>query len=194
VNSKAYGKGKILPYLKTELSTVRNELFILGPWIDGYFVNEILTNLIDTSIHLKILLRYEEEESTLKENTLACLQMIQEKIPHFEARSLGSLHAKMILIDKNIAFLGSANWYRYSLEQAEEIVLKVELSDVKNLSQIVQSYWDEGTKIQLEPMPTPKKVETERTPPVPKAIDKEILDERARKALRENPKAFIIRR
>jgi phosphatidylserine/phosphatidylglycerophosphate/cardiolipin synthase-like enzyme len=194
MNSKAYGKGNIVPYLRTEITKVKKELFIIGPWIDGFFIDEIINNLVDKSIHLKMLLRYEKEEPEIQENTLACIKELQSKIPNSEFRNSNTIHAKMILIDNSICLLGSANWYQYSLEQVEEIVLKLEISEIKNLEQITQSYWESGKKITMDAIPLPKKIAQEKNIPSPKSFDTEILDEKARKALKENSKAFIIGR
>jgi len=183
-NFKAIGVGKVLAYLRADIQKARKSLFIVGPWIDGFFVREIIA-VLHKNISVKFLVRLGEyvDENT-RTTTLTSLKEVRSHVSNFEARSLPTLHAKAIIIDNDVGYIGSTNWYRYSLEQALEVTLRIHLSDVSDLKGILDEYWEEA-----DPIPQEEFEITQRGH-LPE-INHEILDPLARKVLKENPKAFI---
>lgn len=184
-NFKAIGAGKVLAYLRGDIQKARKSLFVVGPWIDGYFVKEIISVMRkDISVRFLIRLEYSNDETRFA--TLASLKALQEHVNIFESRSSPTLHAKVIIIDNDIVYIGSTNWYRYSIEQALEITLRGLLSSIMNLQDILDEYWEEAEPIHLE------EVETIPQDELPE-INHEILDPLAQKVLEDNPKAWVQR-
>lgn len=185
-NFKAIGAGKVLAYLRGDIQKARKSLFVIGPWIDGYFVKEIIA-LLRKDISIRFLIRFgDTEDEKARIATLASLNAVRSHVANFEIRSLPILHAKVIIIDNDIAYVGSTNWYRYSLEQSLEVTLRGSLSSMTDLQAILDGYWEEAEQINL------KEVEIIPQDKLPE-INHEILDPLARKALEENPKAFVKR-
>ncbi len=183
-NFKAIGAGKVLAYLRGDLQKPRKSLFIEGPWIDGYFVKEIIS-VLRKDISTRFLIRPEDShDETTRIATLASLKAVQTHVDIFESRSPPTLHAKVIIIDNDIVYIGSTNWYRYSIEKALEITLRGILSTITNLQDILDEYWEEAEPIHLEEVRTIPQGELPE-------INHEILDPLARKVLEENPKAFV---
>jgi len=185
-NFKAIGAGKVLAYLRGDIQKARKSLFVVGPWIDGYFVREIIAVLHkDTSVRFLVRLGDSDDE-TARTTTLTSLNAVRSHVSNFEARSLPTLHAKVIIIDNNVGYIGSTNWYKYSLEQSLEVTLRLRLSAMPDLQGILDGYWK-----QADPIPK-EEVEIALRGKLPE-INHEILDPLARKVLEENPKAFVKR-
>jgi len=106
-----------------------------------------------------------------------------------EIRTLHHLHAKVILIDGIIAFCGSANWYRYSLEEAAEIVLRGDGQEVPTLLDELASFWDQAIAENLEVPPSPSPLSTAR----PEGYQDELVDPIAAAKMAEVPGAFVLR-
>lgn len=208
-NCKAIGAGKVLAYLRGDLQQAKENVLVVGPWLDGFFVREIASYL-KKSVAVRCLVRIEAQEELISEVTYQALQELKIQFPGMEARSLSVLHAKVILIDDRVAYLGSTNWYKYSLEQAQEVTIRAALSDIKDLSNIVDEYWGSAKVIDLSADGKKREVQSggtecqgrlhmtkslsqtakNRTP----EINYDVLDPLARKVLQANPKAFVKRR
>lgn len=185
-NFKAIGAGKVLAYLRGDIQKAHKSLFVVGPWIDGYFIKEIIS-VLRKDISVRFLIRPEgSDDETTRIATLVSLKALKTHVDIFESRSLPNLHAKVIIIDNAIVYIGSTNWYRYSIEQALEITLRGLLSSITNIQDILDEYWEEAEPIYLEEVGT---VPQGKLP----EINYEILDPLARKVLEENPKAFVKR-
>ncbi|VVB91543.1 Cardiolipin synthase A [uncultured archaeon] len=185
-NFKAIGAGKVLAYLRGDIQKARKSLFVIGPWIDGYFVKEIIA-LLRKDISIRFLIRFgDTEDEKARIATLASLNAVRSHVASFEIRSLPTLHAKVIIVDNDIAYVGSTNWYRYSLEQSLEVTLRGSVSSMADLQDILDRYWEEAEQINLN------EVEIISQDKLPE-INHEILDPLARKVLEENPKAFVKR-
>lgn len=101
----------------------------------------------------------------------------------------------MIVIDESIAYCGSANWYRYSLEQSRELVLKGPVGQAGGLLDQVQVLWDSGELADLSEATAP-------APPAPRKMPtrslaggytREVLDPIAAAKLREVPGSFVLK-
>jgi phosphatidylserine/phosphatidylglycerophosphate/cardiolipin synthase-like enzyme len=99
---------------------------------------------------------------------------------------LERLHAKCLLIDQRIAYVGSANWYRYSLEESLEIVLRGPAAAVAGLQQTCEELWEQAHAFPIPSHPTTP------TPAPATGITHELLEPIAAQVLKENPKAFIL--
>lgn len=178
---KVIGPGKVLPYLRGDLQKAHESLFVIGPWIDGYFIKEV-NGAIKEDIVVRFLVRLANSESRL--TNLNDLEYLSNQMMNFEARSLQTLHAKVIIIDDNVVYVGSTNWYKYSLEHTPEVTLRGHVSDISNFQRIIEGYWNKAEPVNLEQV-------KDGTNNNLSEIDYEILDPLARKALEANPKAFI---
>jgi hypothetical protein len=179
------GPGKVLAYLRGEVRAARKSFLLVGPWIDDYVAEE-LTGAASRDLHARILVRPKEQ---VDPNTWirmsAGLSVFSNYWGAFEARALPYLHAKLICIDDDIVYLGSANWYRFSLEKSLETVIRGRLNRIQGLQSELELLWDQGTKVEVA-------VTQKRDPEKNSAIGilHEVVDPIAAKALRENPKAF----
>jgi len=89
------------------------------------------------------------------------------------------------------------NWYKYSMENPYEFVLRGATREIQSLEKEALTYWNKGSDADLDEIG--KAIESEivnegKSPSSFESIDKEILDPLARRVLKENPKAFILRR
>lgn len=173
---EAIGANRVLEYLRQDLRAARTSLFVVGPWIDGYFIRELIA-VLPSNVCVQFLVRPEKQHT----EAIAALR------PHtlsLEAKSLPTLHAKVIVIDNAVVYLGSTNWYKYSLEQALEITLRGPLSEMIGLNRVLEAYWNQAKPINLARV---KGISKENLP----IIEGEILDPYVQEALRKNPKAWI---
>jgi len=178
------GPRKILAYLRGDVRIANESLLVVGPWIDDYFAEQIVL-IAPTALKTRVLIRPQfQVDSYVWERMIKALAIFHSHWPQFEARTLPGLHAKCICIDGQLIFLGSANWYRYSLEESVEVVLRGPLAAVKGLSQDFEALWQEG-----EPVATAGLVESPSLGSS-EGITHEVLDPLAARALRDNPKAF----
>lgn len=178
-NFKIIGKGKVLQYLRGHISQAKKSILIIGPWIDGYFVQEVIDSLPNKEIEVKFIVRID----VLKEidaKTKAALNLASQKIKTYEAKTLEKLHSKVIVIDEETFYLGSTNWYWYSLNEAFEFTIIGK--PTSEFMQELNEYWNKATKINND-------VVKDYTDTKPIYDD---IDEIARKKLEENEKAFVV--
>jgi phosphatidylserine/phosphatidylglycerophosphate/cardiolipin synthase-like enzyme len=154
---------------------------VVGPWIDGYFVQEVIDSLPNKKIDVKFIVRIDGLEE-IDAKTLSALNLAQKNIDNYEAKTLPKLHAKVILIDNETFYLGSTNWYWYSLNESLELTIIGQTSAIPGLIHEIQDYWDNGHFISNKEISKHEDVK-----PI-----KEDIDEYARKVLESDPKAFII--
>lgn len=178
---KTFGQGKVLPYLRGDLAQANESVTIIGPWIDIFFVKEVI-NSIKSDIKLKFMVRLWEMDVDKK--TLFALKFAKENITDFEARSLPKLHSKVIIIDNRIIYMGSTNWYEYSLKEAVEITIRGTVNEFDGFDNLIDNYWSNSNPINLED----EKFEKDDQKP----ITKEMIDLIAIKVLKNDPKAFVI--
>jgi len=185
VNFTCVGPTKTLAYLRGDLRAASKSFFLIGPWLDAYVAQQIIL-LAPRHLHARVLIRAEQQvEAAVWLEILSALSMFAGHWRKFEARTLERLHAKCLLIDEQLAYLGSANWYRYSLETSIELVLRGPLESVAGLLQEAEQLWEQASSLQI-----PAERGTAR-PSAADGITHEVLDPLAAKVLKDNPKAFI---
>lgn len=199
ISSKCIGSGRVLAYLRNDLAKATKSLLIIGPWLDDYFAQAII-GVAPANIEARVLVRGKENvEARAWVGTLEAMLTFRNHWKVFQARQLDFIHAKVICIDGQITYLGSANWYRFSLEKAKEIVLRLPINEMENLEEELENLWEGGTDLNLSIKTS--QTNTQRsglnsTEPAiigPK-IRQEIhdpLDALALKTLRENPTAWV---
>jgi phosphatidylserine/phosphatidylglycerophosphate/cardiolipin synthase-like enzyme len=181
------GPGKGLAYIRGDLRTATQSFFLIGPWLDDYVAQQMLL-VASRTLRARVLVRSERQvEPEVWERIVASLSAFAGHWATFEARTLDRLHAKCLLIDERIAYVGSANWYRYSLEDSLEIVLRGPMTAVAGLQQDCETLWEQAHALAVPSLP--KAVRVPAT-----GITHEVLDPLAAQVLKDNPKAFILRK
>lgn len=180
------GPGKILARLRNDLRTATKSVFLIGPWIDDYVAEQIVL-VANRDLAVRVLVRSKQQvEGEVWQRIANALSTFSAHWPSFEARTLDRLHARCLLIDDRIAYVGSANWYRYSLEQSLEIVVRGPVAAVPGLQDDCQLLWDDAIPLANT---TGRRTATDG-PAV--GITHEILDPLAAQVLKDNPKAFVM--
>ena len=183
---KCVGPGEVLANLRGDLRRARRSLLIIGPWLDDYFAEQVVKPA-PSGLKARVLVRPAAEVDSLAwERTLAALSVFREHWPTFETRHLAHLHAKCLCIDEEIIYVGSANWYRYSVEKAIEIVLRGPVVAIEGGTSQLESLWDRG-----EPLEVPHEPKNKAEEPA-EGITHEVLDPLAAEALKANPRAFVL--
>ncbi len=147
-NLKLLTKGQLIPHLKEAISNTKESIFIVGPWMDAYFARIIIDSLPNKEVEVKFIVR--ADDGVIDTKTLSALNLARQNLNKFQANSLENLHSKVILIDGEIFFLGSANWYWYSLNQGVEVIVKGDISLLPELLQELDQYWMESSHISME--------------------------------------------
>lgn len=179
------GPGKTLAYIRADIRKASKSMFLIGPWLDDYVAREIVL-VAPQHLEARVLVRDEAQvECEVWARIESALSIFANHWDRFEARTLDRLHAKCLLLDQRIAYVGSANWYRYSLEQSLEIVLCGPMNAVDGLKQECDELWDRAR---------PYSASTKTTSATSTGITHEVLDPLAAKTLKENPKAFVLGR
>ena len=186
-NWQVLGTGEVLGHLRPDLKRAKSVVWLVGPWIDGFFAEAIIGSLTP-SVELKVITRPPSgADSGFREHALAARS-------HFDSREqtsirlLERLHAKVVVIDEALAFCGSANWYRYSLEESGEIVVRGPVADMTGILEQVQILWDEAVPAE------PVEERHQPTPAVAGGCREEVLDPIAAAKLKEVPGSFVLGR
>lgn len=187
-NFSTVGPGKTLAYLRGDVRAASQSFFLIGPWLDSYVAEQIVLQAPRT-LHARVLIRAEQQvDCEIWQEIVRGLSRFAAHWNQFEVRTLERLHAKCILIDGRLGYVGSANWYRYSLETSLEIVLRGPLESALGLQQECETLWEQANPFS---MPTQPRVATAAASEST-GITHEVLDSLAAQVLRENPKAFIV--
>ncbi|HRI68276.1 MAG TPA: phospholipase D family protein [Polyangium sp.] len=138
---RALGPGSVLGALRADMKKATKEVVIVGPFIDDYFAEAAVASCTK-NVQMRVLTRSSAavDRSFMDHNDAAIARFV--KRPQTEVRTLDRLHAKLVLIDETTVFCGSANWYRYSLEEGLEVVLRGPIDDAPTLLDEVASLWD----------------------------------------------------
>ncbi|SRR5579883_32345 len=185
-NFTCVGPGKTLAYLRGDLRKASRCVFLIGPWLDTYVAEQIVLHA-PRHVQARVLVRAEHQvEAKVWQEIVSALSRFAAHWQRFEVRTLERLHAKCLLVDEAIAYVGSANWYRYSLETSFEIVLRGPLGSIPGLQHECETLWEQARTFQI---PGGGTITTSSEPT---GIMDEVLDPLAAKVLRENPKAFIL--
>jgi len=184
-NFTCVGPGKTLAYLRGDVRAASKSFFLVGPWLDSYVAEQIVL-LAPRNLQARVLVRAERQvEPEVWVEIVKGFSRFAAHWNQFEVRTLERLHAKCALIDDRLCYVGSANWYRYSLETSLEIVLRGPIDLAPGLQQECEALWERATPYSRPTQPTP-------AGPNSKGITHEVLDPLAAQVLRENPKAFVL--
>jgi len=143
---KLLGKGHLLPHLLTSISQASQSIWIVGPWLDAYFVGNVIDSISYPEIEVRFIVRI-DDDGIIDSKTLSALNLARKSIPNYRARSLQNLHSKVILIDKDLFYLGSTNWYWYSLHKSQEMTVSGKTTLLPELFNELDEYWDKATPL-----------------------------------------------
>ncbi len=131
--------------IKEEIAKAEKSLKIASPWIDQCMVEKILEGL-PKGVKLEVILRAGDlkDLSITGEGTFRVLEKYGAKI-YINHR----LHAKLILIDDKVAFVGSANLTRSGLEEEGNLEVMVSLrgEEVKKTLELFEDYKKESVRL-----------------------------------------------
>ncbi|VVB72100.1 PLD-like domain protein [uncultured archaeon] len=175
----ALGSDRIMGNIRSDLQKATQSIMIIGPWIDDYFAHEIISSAA-RDLDANVLVRNPNEVDEFpRERTRFALSVFKEHWPNLKARTLEKLHAKMILIDNNLLYIGSANWYRFSLENAREIVIRGPIESTNGIQVEIKKLWRDGKPYEFQIMATSGQEIS--------GISFEILDPLAKKVIESIP-------
>jgi phosphatidylserine/phosphatidylglycerophosphate/cardiolipin synthase-like enzyme len=182
------GSGNILGYLRNDLREAKNSVIVIGPWMDDYFAEEVV-KVAPSTLDSRAIVRPEAQmDSETWNRTEAALHLFSEHWTSFEAKVLDKLHAKILCIDGKTAYVGSTNWYRYSLEKSHEVVLRGPVDHIRGFDVELEGLWEKGEYFRHQSRAKAK------DKPIPRGIDHEVIDPLAAKVLKQNPGAWVLRR
>lgn len=148
---RVLGPGSVLPRVLADIGKANREVVIVGPFIDHYFAGRVV-EACPTNVSLRVLCRpYEAVSPDFAPQARAAVGCFLDR--GAEVRSIAGLHAKVVLIDDASFFCGSANWYRYSLEESLEIVVNGPVEILPALCDEVASLWDESEPLERSAHP-----------------------------------------
>jgi len=179
------GTGKFLPLLRGDLKRARRALSIVCPWIDEYFAGEVSTNAAP-SLDARVLMRPEKTvDSAMWPHMVAAVAVLREHFGSLQVRTLERLHAKCIVLDDEIAYVGSTNFYWFSLEQSRELTIRGPLARLGDAADELSRLWDEGK---------PMVVSGSVLQPPESRVSHEVQDPIVQDILRQNPRAWVVGR
>jgi hypothetical protein len=180
------GASDVLGHLRADLRRATSSAWVIGPWIDAFFA-QILVEALPTKAALRVVTRPQSDgNSNFNEHAIAACICLKER-PNTVVRLLANLHAKLLVVDERIVYCGSADWYRYSLQESCEIVLRGPGASVTGLLDQIQVIWDQAS----EDEPVHKRPGNQA---IAARYLTEVTDPVAEVKLREVPGSFIVRR
>jgi phospholipase D-like protein len=183
---RALGTAKVLGYLRADLKSASSGIWVIGPWIDAFFA-QMLVDLPPATAELRVVTRpLSGADSSFREHAIAARSCFDDR-PNTRVKLLSNLHAKLVIVDERIVYCGSANWYRYSLQESREIVLRGLVEGASGLLDEVQVLWDEAK-------PDPLAERSTRPETTANGYTEEVMDPVAEAKLKEVPGSFVLRR
>jgi phosphatidylserine/phosphatidylglycerophosphate/cardiolipin synthase-like enzyme len=183
---RALGTANVLGYLRADVKRATSRVWVVGPWIDAFFAQEVVS-LLSANTELRIITRPPNgANSSFREHALAARICFDDR-PNTAVKLLANLHAKLVVIDEQIVYCGSANWYRYSLQESREMVLRGPIKGISGLLDELQVFWDSATT-------EPQKERHKTTATTAQGYMEEVTDPVADAKLKEVPGSFVLRR
>lgn len=184
---RALGRGRVLAPLRTDLRSAR-AVQIVGPWIDHYFA-EVVVDAATSLSRIEVLTRpIESMDPGFSKQACAAIQHFAET-GKLKVATLAGLHAKVIVLDQLVVYCGSMNWYRYSLDRSDELVLRGRVVGVPAVLDELASLWGRATEVDPSVFGVEKPTKSTRG-----GYNEEVLDPIARAKLAEVPGAFVLGR
>jgi phosphatidylserine/phosphatidylglycerophosphate/cardiolipin synthase-like enzyme len=183
---RTLGTANILGFLRADLKRASSRVWIIGPWIDAFFA-QVVVDSLSVKTELRVITRPPSGANpSFREHAIAARACFRNR-PNTTCKLLATLHAKLAIIDDHCFYCGSANWYRYSLEESREIVLRGPSGGIHALFDEIQVIWDDA---ELDP----SREQPKRAERTANGYMQEVLDPAAEAKLKEVPGSFILRR
>ncbi len=136
---------EILEVIKEAVSKAEGSLKIASPWVDQCVLEGVLQTL-SNNVKVEVILRSDrvEDLNITGEGTFRLLERYRSEIYLNE-----KLHAKLIIVDEKVAFVGSANLTRPGMEEGGnlEATIKVEGEEVEKLLALFEDYKKASLKL-----------------------------------------------
>jgi phosphatidylserine/phosphatidylglycerophosphate/cardiolipin synthase-like enzyme len=168
-------------------------VLIVGPWLDEHVAQEIVAAAPREARFRALTRPYDAMDPGFVAQATAAHEALLAS-GRAEVRTLSTLHAKLVLVDEDVAFCGSANWYRYSLETSKEVVLRGPASEASGLLDLAEGLWQAGLPLAaIAPRPASGIAEPTHEPTrSTEGYRSEVLDPLAAQVLREVKGAFVL--
>lgn len=180
------GTADVLGHLRADLRAARSIAWIVGPWIDGFFA-QIVLDVAPNGVDLRVVTRPAAGASRSFSNHALAARSLFSSRRTTSVRLLENLHAKLIVVDDKTVYCGSANWYRYSLQEGRELVLRGPVEDALGLQDELHTIWEAASEDATVPLPVAGQE-------VANGYRAEVVDPIAEAKLKEVPGSFIVRR
>lgn len=182
--SRVLGRGSVLPALRADLRRATKRVDVIGPWIDGWTAEQLVA-ATPAAVALRVLTRpLSGCDSSFTSHAEDARAVFAER--GAEVRELSALHAKAIVVDDTIAYVGSANWYRYSLEESFELVIRTAVDALEDVADQIEPLWERAVAVTAPRSP--------RNPDVLQGQRVEVIDPTAAAVLRSVAGSFVLRR
>ncbi|GIW90709.1 MAG: hypothetical protein KatS3mg109_1141 [Pirellulaceae bacterium] len=185
------GPGEALAYLRGDVRRASKSLLIVGPEVDDRFATEVVLRA-DRRVRIRLLVRPPEELLGLSSReTRAAIRRIAGHAANSEIRCLSGLAAVCLVVDDCVLYLGSEAWSAGSLEKDTGIVIRAAIEAVGGATELLERLWERARPLDGRD----SSGDVTRAEVVSKAetdVSDMDLDPLARRALQENPKAFVL--
>lgn len=137
--------GSLLSSISEIINLARNELFIIAPYWSSAGVKSLVNNLDRSSRKGLSVFIFTQPKNNLRVDEIEAIKglfafftSVDAKVavfaPNFDEDSEPLLHAKAVIADGTVAYLGSANYTASGMERSIEIGIRVEGCEVNSLN------------------------------------------------------------
>lgn len=187
------GKNEVLAHLRADLRGAESRVQVVGPYIDSYFVHELLL-CIGPSIEVEVTTRPLNDMADYFQSAAAearaYFAALGERLHFFEHPNV---HAKVAVVDTRIAYVGSANFYRYSLHDAREVTVRGDLTSFSGLIEELGCIRRESRRLALTELGESRVAPDDEGKSGGVDTEIDIIDPIARQVLSRDPKAFVLK-
>jgi HKD family nuclease len=166
-NNGKFEFNEIYPTLIRIVATAKQDLWIVNPFFDDYGAKYLLPSLIGAAkngVMIRILGReicVGSEHEFIKPIEFIADEFANEDLSHhleirdfyqtdMKGNQIYALHTKMMIADKNVAYIGSANLTKHSLKNNFEIGVILKGDGVRPLVDLTAHVWDNATHVDFD--------------------------------------------
>jgi len=147
INQSGKNVGKLIEPL---LASARNKVWISTPYISDYYVKDLIRNLADKGVEIKILTSpiAETEENKYHQKALEELNKLTKNFKNVKVKILENLHAKIYIIDEKYVITGSANLTLKGMKyNIENVIIKMDKKSIKEFKKHFEEKWNKGVEL-----------------------------------------------
>lgn len=183
------GTAELLPLLRADLRRARTGLLVVCPWLDEFFAQQLVDG-VRRDLAVRVVMRpaAQTDDGTWA-RMVAAVALLRDRFVDTRVRTLECLHAKCIVVDGATAYVGSTNFYAFSLEQSREVTIRGPIELIQGLASELERLWNAGDDLLVEPAP---RARLARSGEDDGRVRQEIDDPIVARVLRKNPKAWVL--